>query len=151
MNNTKIDIVRLNIVKEDEIEYNVNRDEGLRDPEDMVELFKKFFGGLPDTENVLIVNLDNKNKPLSVQHIGRGSINQSVMHPREVFKSAIISNANSVAVIHNHPSGDVTPSSADISITGRLKWASDILLIDLLDHVIVGYDNFYSFNNHFRI
>jgi DNA repair protein RadC len=74
-----------------------------------------------------------------------GSLNQSIVHPREVFKTACLSNAAALILIHQHPSGDSTPSSEDISITRRLKEAGEIMGIKVLDHIIVGDGEYCSF------
>jgi hypothetical protein len=75
---------------------------------------------------------------LHVDCVSVGSLNQSIVHPREVFKTALASNAAALVLIHNHPSGDPSPSSEDIAITRRLKEAGDLLGIKVVDHVIVG-------------
>jgi DNA repair protein RadC len=67
-----------------------------------------------------------------------GSLNASIVHPRELFKDAVRASAASVVVVHNHPSGDPTPSGADIQLTRRLVKAGDVLGVDVLDHVIIG-------------
>ena len=76
--------------------------------------------------------------------ISLGSLTSSLVHPREVFKTAILQNSASIILIHNHPSGDPAPSNDDIEITQRLKTAGDSLGIKILDHIIVG-DNYFSF------
>ena len=90
-----------------------------------------------------ILALTTKNKIAGLHVISRGTLNSCIVHPREVFKSAILNNANTIIAFHNHPSGDTTPSNQDIEITKRLKQAGEVLGIELLDHIIVG-DNFYS-------
>ena len=74
----------------------------------------------------------------------RGTINTSLVHPREVFKRALLNNASNIMVAHNHPSGDPNPSKEDIQITERLKEAGNLLGINLLDHIIVGEDKYIS-------
>jgi DNA repair protein RadC len=76
--------------------------------------------------------------------ISQGNLNSSIIHPREVFKNAILSNANSIILVHNHPSGDINPSKEDIEVTKRLREVGNLLGIKVLDHVIIG-DTFYSF------
>jgi DNA repair protein RadC len=88
--------------------------------------------------------LDGKNRIACVDCVSVGSLNQSIVHPREVFKTALISNAAALVLIHNHPSGDPSPSSEDIAITRRLKEAGDLLGIKVVDHVIVGTDGMVS-------
>jgi DNA repair protein RadC len=73
-----------------------------------------------------------------VDEVSVGSLNQSIVHPRELFKTALLSSAAAIILVHNHPSGDPTPSREDIEITRRLKEAGEILGVKLLDHIIVG-------------
>ena len=84
------------------------------------------------------IMLDIKNRVIKVDTISIGTLNGSMAHPREVFKSAIQTSAASIILVHNHPSGDPTPSSEDVAITKRLKAAGELLGIDVLDHVILG-------------
>lgn len=97
-------------------------------------------------EYFFAVHLDGKNRILCIDCISIGSLNQSVVHPREVFKSALLSSAACLILAHNHPSGDPTPSSEDINVTRRLKDSGDILGVKILDHIIIGSDNFLSFS-----
>lgn len=94
--------------------------------------------GLYDREHFRVLLLDTKNQLVGMEDISVGSLSQSLVHPRELFKAAIRRSAAGVVVVHNHPSGDATPSVADIELTRRLARAGDVLGIDLLDHVIVG-------------
>src|SRR6056297_295127 len=98
-----------------------------------------------DQETVRIICVDSKSNVLSVEDITKGTANASLIHPREVFKPVISNSAVSFAVVHNHPSGDPTPSEADRDITGRLKDCSKIMGIDIIDHIIIGKGRFYSF------
>lgn len=91
-----------------------------------------------------IILLDTKNKPISVKDISIGTLNSTLVHPREVFKEAIKESANAIILVHNHPTADPTPSENDLEITKRLAKSGDILGIKILDHVIIsknGYDN----------
>lgn len=92
-----------------------------------------------------IAILDTKNQILSIENISVGTLNASIVHPRDVFKVAIKRNANSIILIHNHPSGDTKPSGEDISITNRLIDAGNLLGIRVLDHIIIGDNTFLSF------
>ena len=94
---------------------------------------------------------DIKNNVKSIEMVSKGSLNTSIVHPREVLKAAILSNAASIILVHNHPSGDPEPSSEDFAITGRMKKACDILGINLLDHIIIGNNNYYSFKDKGRL
>ncbi len=96
-------------------------------------------------EMFLTLHLDGKNRIMSMDLVSIGSLNQSIVHPREVFKTACLSNAAALILIHQHPTGDPTPSSEDISITRRLKEAGEIMGIKVLDHIIVGDGEYLSF------
>jgi len=96
-------------------------------------------------ETVRIISVDSKSNVISVEDITRGTANASLIHPREVFRPVISNSAISFAVVHNHPSGDPTPSEADREITTRLKDCSKIMGIDIIDHVIIGKGKYYSF------
>lgn len=91
-----------------------------------------------------IAILDTKNQILTIENISIGTLNASIVHPRDVFKIAIKRNANSIILIHNHPSGDTTPSSEDINITRRLVDAGDLIGIKVLDHIIIGDNKYLS-------
>jgi len=88
--------------------------------------------------------LDSENRIISREIIAIGILNACIIHPREVFRTAIIRNANSLIITHNHPSGNVTPSAEDIEVTEKLKKVGEIIDIKLLDHIIVTKDNYYS-------
>jgi len=96
-------------------------------------------------EHLIAVFLDSKNKIINDKVISIGTLNSSLVHPREVFKEAIKCSANAIILVHNHPSGDCGPSSEDIEITDRVKEAGEMVGIKLLDHVIVGKDKHYSY------
>ena len=87
----------------------------------------------------------SRNFELCFDRVSIGSLNQAIVHSREVFKTACLSNAAAVLLVHNHPTGDPTPSQEDIAITRRLKESGEILGIKVLDHIIVGDDEFLSF------
>lgn len=95
-------------------------------------------------EHFVIFYLDIRNQEIKREIISVGTLNSSLVHPREVFEPAIIHSAAQVIVAHNHPSGDPTPSDEDIEITKRLVKAGEILGIELLDHVVIGKDKFIS-------
>ena len=98
-----------------------------------------------------VVLLNTKNVIIGSKDISEGSINASIVHPREVFLEAIKKSANKMILMHNHPSGDPTPSSEDINITKRLISAGQIVGIEILDHVIIGDGSFYSFKENGQI
>jgi len=91
-----------------------------------------------DRENFRTVSLNTKNRVLGIDSVSVGSLNSSLVHPREVFKTPIRRSAASIILVHNHPSGDPAPSREDINVTRRLVEAGRILGIEVLDHLIVG-------------
>lgn len=95
-------------------------------------------------EHFIAVLLDTKNKVIAKETISIGTLNSSIVHPREVFKPAIKKSVSAIIVVHNHPSGDPTPSREDIEVTKRLIKAGEIVGIDLLDHIIIGGSDFFS-------
>ncbi len=96
-------------------------------------------------EVVKVVLLNPKLHIIRDLTISEGSVNQSVVHPREVMIPAIKESASSIVLLHNHPSGDPVPSAADIEITHRVNKTGEIIGIKLIDHIIIGHDDFYSF------
>jgi DNA repair protein RadC len=90
-----------------------------------------------------IITLSTKNEVTGLFEVSRGTVDSSLVHPREVFKRALLSNASSILLLHNHPSGDPKPSPEDIRVTKRLKDAGELLGIQVLDHVIIG-DGYFS-------
>jgi DNA repair protein RadC len=97
-----------------------------------------------EKEHFKVILLNIKNHVISVEDISIGSLNSSIVHPREVFKPAIKRSSASIILAHNHPSGDPTPSREDIDITRRLCEAGKILGIEVIDHVIIGNGSFVS-------
>jgi DNA repair protein RadC len=97
-----------------------------------------------DREQFRVMNLNSRNQVLAVDIVSIGSLTSSPVHPREVFKTPLKRSAASVILFHNHPSGDTNPSSADVDVTVRLKEAGKILGIEVLDHLIIGYNKFLS-------
>ncbi|MFW6286844.1 MAG: RadC family protein [Candidatus Sumerlaeota bacterium] len=98
-------------------------------------------------EEFLVLMLDNKARVTNEEVVSRGGLDSSIVHPREVFKAAIRASAASVIFVHNHPSGDPSPSHDDFVVTQRLEEAAELLQIKMLDHVIVGAGQFYSFTD----
>lgn len=108
-------------------------------PVDAANLFR-YYMGTPDRENFVVLCLNTKNEPTNIHTAHIGSINSSVAHPREILKTAILSNSSSIIVCHNHPSGTLTPSEEDIDFTNRLNDACEIMGINLTDHIILGHN-----------
>lgn len=127
---------RLN-VREKVDEFSVNS------PKSVVDIFMNI---LKDElkEHFYVILLDTKNKIISWDEISKGDLNSSIVHPREVFKYALKLSANSIICLHNHPSGDPTPSVEDIKITKRLNDVGRLMGIELVDHIIIGYNKYVS-------
>ena len=110
------------------------------------QIFEAFHFLMQETkEYFLTLHLDGKNRINCIDVVSIGSLNQSIVHPREVFKTALLSSAAAIILVHQHPTGDPSPSSEDIAITRRLKEAGDIIGIKILDHCIIGQDSYISF------
>jgi len=106
-------------------------------PEDVVAVCGSQLRGL-DREHFWTLALNTKNRLVRIIEVSVGSLNASIVHPRELFKDAVRVSAASIVVVHNHPSGDPTPSGADIQLTRRIVKAGDVLGIEVLDHVVIG-------------
>lgn len=106
-------------------------------PEDIAAICGPQMRGLEE-EHFWTLALNTKNRLLRTIEVSVGSLNASIVHPRELFKEAVRMSAASVVVVHNHPSGDPTPSGADIQLTRRIVKAGDVLGIEVLDHVVIG-------------
>ena len=114
------------------------------------DVFNYYVDQLQDKkkEHFYALFLDTKNRIIAEDLVSVGILDASIIHPREVFKSAIKASSNSVILVHNHPSGDCTPSKADEEVTELLYNAGDILGINVLDHIIIGKNNYYSFKEN---
>ena len=136
----RINIVSIKMVKESSFLYQTRT---ISSPKDAYEMIKEQLEGL-DREQFIIACLNTKNEPTNISVVSVGSLNKAIVHPREVFKTAILSNAASIMAFHNHPSGDTTPSDQDIQLTHRLVEVGELLGIKLLDHLIIGDSSFTS-------
>lgn len=136
----RINIVSIKMVREASVLYDIRK---IDSPKDGAELGKRFLEDL-DREQLIVCCLDTKNQPTAINVVSVGSLNTSIVHPREVFKPAILSNSASIILFHNHPSGDPEPSKEDISISERIKESGIILGIKLIDHIIIGNDSYCS-------
>lgn len=112
-------------------------------PSDVADLMMSSMKDL-DQEHFVVLLLNSKNIVIKQSWIFKGTLNSSIIHPREVFNIAIRESSNAIIIVHNHPSGDVTPSREDITTTLRLKECGAILGIDVLDHIIIGDNQFTS-------
>ncbi len=116
----------------------------VRSPQDVSSLVMEEMRFL-DREQFRIVLLDAKNHVLGVRTVSVGSLSSSIVHPREIFKEAIARSSAAIILVHNHPSGDPTPSQEDVEVTRRLVEAGRLLGIEVLDHVVVGDNRYISF------
>lgn len=110
---------------------------------DAAEFAKPLFENA-DKEYLVVCCLDGKSQPVSLEVVAVGMVNQCLVGMREVFKNAILSNAVSIIVFHNHPSGDSRPSSSDFDISKKLREAGKLLDIEVLDHIVLGDEEFHS-------
>jgi len=139
---TRINFYTLKLVKENSTLYEVPV---IKSPTEVYEAAKQLLALHEEPEeHFCILCLNTKNKIVGVHTISIGSLNASIVHPREVFKAAMLNNAASIICIHNHPSGDPGPSRDDIETTHRLVNAGNILGIDVLDHIIIGDGRYIS-------
>ncbi len=115
-------------------------------PEDVFEYAHSRFPS-QDKEHFMVIHLNSKNRILRSEIVATGIINASLAHPREIFKSAIKENAYAIIIVHNHPSGDPTPSEEDKTITEQLAKAGELMGIPVLDHVVIGKENYCSILN----
>ena len=111
--------------------------------EDVVEIMNKCYD-FDDREKLYVILLDARKKVIGVNLVSIGTIDKVMLHPREIFKPAILLGASAFIMVHNQPSGDVTPSEEDISITGRIIECGNILDIPLMDHIIYCEGKYYS-------
>lgn len=119
------------------------------------DVFNIFVDELRDKkkEYLYVVLLDSKNRIIGEPHllVSMGTLDHSIIHPREIFKEAIKNSASKIILVHNHPSGDMEPSECDNRITDRLNEAGKLLKIKVADHIIIGKDNYYSFKENLKI
>jgi DNA repair protein RadC len=126
------------------LHYARNFNKKIKAARDVVEYME---GRIPDEtkEHLFVLHLNTKNQIMKAELVSVGTLNAALIHPREVFKSAIRESAHAIILVHNHPSGDVEPSNADKQVTALLKEASAIIQIDLLDHIIIARSEWFSF------
>jgi DNA repair protein RadC len=123
----------------------------INSPDTAADFFRSVMDQVHDKEAFVVAFLNTKNRVIDHEVVSLGTINSSIVHPREVFRNAIVNKANAVILCHNHPSGDLTPSSEDLTVTKRLKETGNLLGIQVLDHLIINGINqqdHYSFQAH---
>lgn len=138
----RINFYTLKMIKENSVLYEVPI---IKTPVEIYQVAKQLLAlhEKPE-EHFCILCLNTKNKIVGVHTISIGSLNASIVHPREVFKAALLNNASGIVCLHNHPSGDPEPSREDIEITRRLVEAGKIIGIEVIDHIIVGDQKYLS-------
>lgn len=143
MSRIQVSFERVVLVKEKVGRYELPRE--TKKSEDAYRAIKATTNAQEEAQEVFgILILNTKNKIVAVHEISRGTLNSSSVHPREVFKPAVLHNAAAIICFHNHPSGDPEPSRDDIEVTKRLVEAGKIMGIEVLDHIIVGEDRYVS-------
>jgi DNA repair protein RadC len=104
-----------------------------------------------DREHFCALLLDSRSRIIGLEEVAVGTLTAALVHPRELFKAAILANAHSLVIVHNHPSGDPEPSTEDIALTKRLVEAGELLGITVIDHVVIGDGRYQSFSELGRI
>lgn len=145
-----ISLLGIKLIREKTVKYNWKKEFGIdtkiTNPENVVQMFNSVLHLCDQPEEVFgMIALDCKGEISGMFEIARGTLTSAIVHPREVFKRALICNAQSVIVAHNHPSGEVTPSNEDINLTKRLYEAGKMIGVEVLDHIVVGDNDFFSF------
>ena len=147
MSSKRVDIVSIKMIKESSIKYENRK---INNPWDGFKLLRDMLEDC-DRENMVVVCLNTKNEPINISVVSVWTLNSSLVHPREIFKTAILSNSNKILIAHNHPSGKVEPSNEDDKITKRLKEAGELLGIEVLDHLIIGDGLYFSYKENMKI
>ena len=130
---------KLQLVREGSFPY---ADNIIREPEDAAKIMQSHYDG-SDREIFSFIALNIKHKVIGIHDVSVGSLTASIVHPREVFKAALVLNSAAILLSHCHPSGDTCPSREDINITRQLMEAGKLLDIPVLDHIITGTDKEY--------
>ncbi|MBC8485053.1 MAG: DNA repair protein RadC [Ignavibacteria bacterium] len=133
--------------KDSKREDKKQKEDAVTSPEEAFKLIGAYINDY-SKENFLVLSFDVRNKLIGVDNISKGTISASLVHPRETFESAIRKHAAQIMIGHNHPSGSIEPSEDDIKITKRISEAGKIMGIELMDHIIVTKNNFYSFKSN---
>ena len=119
------------------------------EPDSICDMMCNVFHSDKQTEEIChILCFNTKMKLQGVFEISRGTVNISLINPREVFMKALLCGAVYIILVHNHPSGDITPSKEDVEVTKRIKEAGNLIGITLLDHIVIGDESYYSFMEH---
>lgn len=136
-----INLISLKVCKEKSIPYFNNQ---ITNPKKAFRIIKDFIGNM-DREVLGTIMLNSAKEVNAIEIVSVGTLNATIVSPREIFKGAILSNADSIMIFHTHPSGNVQPSQADLDITKMINKVALIIGINLIDHIIIGDDDYYSF------
>ena len=131
-------VVKIKLVREESAGFY------LSEPNDVYEILRNYIEN-EDREHFVSLLLDTKGQVVGIHTVSIGNLNSSLVTNREIFKAAILSNCASIIVAHNHPSGNLKPSEADKQITNKIRQAAKLLDIELLDHIIISSEGYYSF------
>ena len=143
MSRIQVSFERVVLVREKVGRYELPK--AIRSPEDAYKAITTLTNVQEEAQEVFgILILNTKNKVVAAHEVSRGTLNSSMVHPREIFKPAVLHNAAGIICFHNHPSGDTVPSKEDIEVTERLVAAGEIMGIIVMDHIIVGDDEYIS-------
>lgn len=146
--NYRLPVLKLCVVRDSFLSHPVRKISTSREAAD---LLGKMIGS-NDREEMVAILLDTKHAVLGVHTISIGSLSMSIVHPRETFKQAIVSQAHAIILGHNHPSGETTPSPEDIELTTRMRQAGTMLGISVIDHIIIGEgSSYFSFLDSGRL
>ena len=141
----ELDVVSIRLKKD----YAIISENPITSAEDAVKLLREILSEL-DREVICVINLKTNGTPINCHFVSMGCLNNALAHPREILKAGILSNAASMILAHNHPSGEISPSREDALLTKRMAQACKLIGIPLLDHVIIGAnnENYFSFLNN---
>lgn len=143
----RVGIIHLHMVREERSLYGMGR---IGNSQAAVEAVRPLIM-MSDREMMVVMSLSTKREPLAVEIVAVGSLDGCMMSIGNIFKHSLLSNAASVICFHNHPSGDPTPSPCDYQSTERIREAGKLLGIELVDHIIIGAEAYYSFQDHGEI
>jgi DNA repair protein RadC len=143
----RLPIYRVALVRDSSQPSIFNR---ITSPRNVFEIASSYLEGA-DREHFVVIMLDTKNQVIGINTVAIGVLASCPIHPREVFKPVILANAAGVILVHNHPSGDPNPSQDDLLLTHRLREAGEVLGIQVVDHVILGYANYASLKERGQI
>lgn len=136
----RLPIVKVALVRERTVPADVKI---ITSPADAFAILQPLIGDA-DREHFVVLMLNTRNAVIGIHTVSTGTLNASLVHPREVFKAALLANTAALILGHNHPSADLSPSVEDVALTKRLRDAGELMGLPVLDHLIIGHDHFIS-------